>query len=299
MSLFDKLFMSSDWHIAIRKCQWQWPLNYDVPFHEFKGKQGYWYADPMLLFYDNKYYLFCEAFNNKKQIGEIAVSLFDGNQWQEPRVIISNNYHMSYPCVFRVAGSFYMIPESQEANRLEMYKAEEFPYKWRKINNLLENTRIADPTVWEYDGKMYLAGYTEKNPYKLNFYQLDVLNKAIKYFFTVNYEKNIGRPAGYLIKQSDSYLRPVQDCQQLYGRSILWNELRITEDNITEVIVGATDNSRIKIGYIEGVDRIHTFSRAGEFEVIDYCINHFDLFKRFKILWRQYKKKERGRHRIK
>lgn len=293
MNFFDKLFMDGDWCIAIRKNQWQWPFNYDEPFHKFYGSEGYWYADPMIVTHEGNYYLFCEAFNKKKKLGEIAVSVYDGKQWGKPRVIISNNYHMSYPCVFKTDDGYYMIPESQEVNRLELYKSDDFPYKWNRIKVLLENTRMADPTVWEHDGIFYMAGYTRELLYKLEIYQYDTKKIELKYLTTIEYDKNIGRPAGFFIKQNDNYIRPTQDCSLLYGRTLLWHELRFNNDTILEELIGTMDNTKIIVDNYNGVDRIHTFTRAGGFEVIDYCVNHFDLFKRFKIIWRQYLKKNR------
>ena len=299
MNLFSKLFIDSDWRIAIRKNQWQWPFNYDVPFEEFKGLKGYWYADPMIITIGDRYYLFCEAFNKKKQLGEIAVSAYNGNEWEVPKIIISNNYHMSYPCVFVVGEDVFMIPESQESKCLELYKADEFPYKWIKVKDLLEDVRIADPTVWENDGVYYLAGYNGKSPYKLTIYQFVPEKGEINYLSSLEYDKNIGRPAGYLIKQSKTYLRPAQDCSIIYGQSLLWYEWRCLNDIINESGVGATDNTKIVVNSHKGVDRIHTFTRAGDFEVIDYCINHFDLFKRLKILLRKQKRGKREKRRNK
>ena len=47
--------------------------------------------------------------------------------WTNPKVVISNKYHMSYPFVFNYEGVCYMIPESAENGSLELYICHKFP----------------------------------------------------------------------------------------------------------------------------------------------------------------------------
>lgn len=293
MTLFEKLFIGGDWHIATRINTQLWPINYDVPFSEVKGKRGYWYADPLLFEYRGNPYLFCEAFNKKRQAGEISVFTFNGNKWIGPQIIISPNYHVSYPCVFEYKDACYMIPESQEAKCLEIYRAEQFPYKWVKIKSLLANCVIADPTIVSHDDILYLLGYSGKNPYSLCIYQLDMDNLELRYLDIIEYEENTGRPAGRLFPYEKGFIRPSQDCRYMYGDSIIWNSVEMEHGKFKEKVIGSVDKGKIKVIGVNHLDRVHTFDRCGNLEVIDYNIHTFDLFKRVKILWRKYKRWER------
>ena len=298
MTLFEKFFIDGSWHIAFRRSSWSWPIGYDIPFQEIKGEKGYWYADPLPFDFKGEVFLFCEAFNEKRQAGEIAIFTFDGQNWVKPQVVISENYHMSYPCVFSYGDDVYMIPESQEARIIELYKAVDFPYKWSKVKNLLNDVVLADPTVFKYNGTYYLACYKNIKPFTLQLYQLDMSSLALKLINELIYDSNTGRPAGRLIPFNDGLLRPSQDCRGMYGRSVIWNHITINGSAINESVILRTVNTEINIEDLpyEGVDRVHTFSvsEAGA-EFIDYNIHSFSLFKRFKIIWRRYKRWRRKR----
>lgn len=151
-NLFRKLFVAGSWQMAYRKCGYHWPFDYDEPFIPIPNDNKFWYADPLLFEDDGKVYLFCEAFNKKEQKGELAVMEWKDNSWTDPVIIIANNYHMSYPCVFEYEGIHYMIPESAECGSLELYVSDSFPYSWKKKCNIIENIKLADPTIFEYDG---------------------------------------------------------------------------------------------------------------------------------------------------
>lgn len=295
MSFFNKLFVSGTWNIAYRREEWKWPVDLKTPFETIQGDKGYWYADPMIVSENYKFYLFCEAFNFKNQLGEIAVFSFDGEKWSKPRVIISNNYHMSYPCVFGYKGKYYMIPETQEAMTLDIYECIDFPYKWEKRETLLEGVILADSTVFEKEGSLYVIGQSgNKSHRKVLLYLLDIDEYKVKLICKKECEKDVGRSAGYLISKEDGFIRPTQDSRYTYGMSVIWNYLSISEKCFDEKAIGSIDNSQVIVGIHKGVDRIHTFSRAGDIEVIDYSINRIDIFKRFKILWRQFKRQKRN-----
>ena len=297
MTLFEKLFIDGTWHIAFRRRPWSWPVDYDIPFQEIKGEKGFWYADPLPFDYKGEVFLFCEAFNEKRQAGEIAVFTFDGQNWVNPRVIISENYHMSYPCVFSYGDDVYMIPESQEARTLELYKADRFPYKWSKVTNLLNNVVLADPTVWQYNGIYYMVCYKNIKPFSLQLYQLDLSKLGLKLINELSYEANTGRPAGRLISYNNGLLRPSQDCREMYGRSVIWNYITIDGSDIKESTILRTVNSNINIENLPymGVDRVHTFSvsEVGGRVFIEYKIHCFSVVKICRNIWRRYKRLKR------
>ena len=89
-------------------------LSFDrIPFDE-----NCWYADPILVAHGEKEYLLMESFDMRTQLGSIACSAFqDDGKLSEPRIIIQEEYHMSFPMVFAWNDGLYMIPETCE-NRM-------------------------------------------------------------------------------------------------------------------------------------------------------------------------------------
>ena len=294
MSLYHKLFISGSWQIAFRIKETHWPFDYDNIFIPIPNNKKYWYADPLLFEDEGKIYLFCEAFNNKEQKGEIAVMEWKGGTWTHPDIIISNNYHMSYPNVFKCIGEYYMIPESAECGSLELYKAEVFPYVWKKECNILEKENLADPTIFEHDENLYLYAWNETVPmYKGCIYKLDIENKTCQLVSLLPYQKNVARPAGYFIKNGNELFRPAQNSENMYGEGILWYKLTVGENDFSEKPVGTLDVEKVLIEGYPQRKRIHTFSSCSKIEVIDFCQYRFDLFKRFRILKRKIKVAQR------
>lgn len=296
MNLYGKLFLSGNWRIGLRKGNQEWPIDYNKSFQTLIGEKGYWYADSLLFENDNKHYLFCEAFNKKEQKGEIAVSVLEDGNWSIPKVVISNNYHMSYPCVFKYGNDIFMIPESQENNTLELYKAISFPFDWEKVNNLLVGEKYADATVFDEDGQLYIIAYKSKKRCAIIF-KLNIADCSVDPVTEIPYTDNIGRPAGTLIKVGDIFYRPSQDCRWTYGEKVLWNRFVTYKGGFKEILDGELDNKSVIIDGKRGVDKIHTFSRAGSYEAIDYYVYTFDLLKRLKIMWMHHKRDNRIRKR--
>ena len=89
-----------------------------IPFDE-----QYWYADPILVSYEGTDYLFMESFDMRTQLGSIACARFDEKGvLSQPRVILQEKYHMSFPMVFSWNGELYMIPETCGNRSLNLYR---------------------------------------------------------------------------------------------------------------------------------------------------------------------------------
>ena len=62
--------------------------------------------------------------------GDIGLAVSDdGINWSYKQIVLDEPFHMSYPYVFKWQEDFYMIPESQEANSVRLYRALDFPTK--------------------------------------------------------------------------------------------------------------------------------------------------------------------------
>jgi hypothetical protein len=286
--LYRKLFLAGDWQMAYRINANHWPFNYDIPFIPLPNNSKYWYADPLLFETEGKIYLFCEAFNNKEQKGELAVMEWRGDTWSAPKVIISQNYHMSYPCVFKHKEKYYMIPESAECGSLELYVADSFPFCWRKEYDLLPGANLADPTVFELNGLHYLYVWDETNgSFVGRVFLINLEERQCKEVYNHQFVNNSGRPAGTFFRSGEKVLRPSQDSVGMYGKGINWIGVQFDGDSISERLDSKLEVNRVTISGVKGEKRIHTFSTCSKIEIIDYCEFKFDLFKRFKIIKRK------------
>jgi hypothetical protein len=292
-SLFRKLFISGDWEIAFRKkCEGDF---YDKSFKKIPNTKDYWFADPLLYENDGKTYLFCEAFNRKTMKGELGYFELYGDKVSEFKLILSPNYHMSFPNIFSVKGKNYMIPESGEGMNLELYEAAVFPDKWVKVKNLVEDVNYVDPTFCWYEGNMYIFVYIDqRGRYETKIYKFNVDQLELEYIESIYYTQNIGRSAGQFFKGDGGVLyRPVQLGEGEYGKRTALYKVDYVDGHFKEEQIEILANSKIKVSGKKGVDKLHTYSNVGEYEAIDFVNYNFDLFKRFKILYRQYLRSRR------
>lgn len=291
MSLFRKLFLDGEWTIAFRdKCEF---LDCNKQFESIPNSKKYWFADPMLVENKNGVFLFCEAYDKNAEKGVIGVFTFNNGKFGDFRIVIEENYHMSYPCVFLYDNQYYMIPESGENNTLDLYYAVDFPYQWEKLTTLLNGKRYVDPTVYcSRDNKLLMYVYDEKDGYYGITFELDLQQRKIIEINRISYSMNEGRSAGYFFKLNDKMIKPVQDCREIYGKSIMFKDYEKEKDG-KDSLVWLLDVSKIKISMNSKVNRIHTYSSSDNYEVIDYNILKFDIFKRFKLLRRKIKTRKR------
>ena len=120
----------------------------------------YFVADPF-LYRDagngEPWWLFFEAacFEN----GNIAVATStDGLAWDYAGMVLDEPWHLSYPLVFRWGDSYYMVPESAEAEGVGLYRAEsgQFPFEWTFVAWLARGRPFADPTLFRHQGRWWL-----------------------------------------------------------------------------------------------------------------------------------------------
>lgn len=254
-----------------------WNVEYknikDGSWHKLIGDKNYWYADPMLFNYRGNKYLFTEAFDLNRQIGEIAVSVYENGVFGIPKIIISNPYHMSYPCVFMYHGKIYMIPETSMNGTLELYcPKSDIQDKWELKTTLLTGIKLADTTACIVNDEIYLLAYVEDNKkhmYETKVFLLDIEKNMIKEIESKKIDENIERPAGNVICDKGRYYRPLQYNAKVYGESIRMMEFfpqnKVWEGNIKDEI-HCYDFPE----FVDKYERTHTFGCDGEITVLDF-----------------------------
>ena len=198
-------------------------------------------ADPFIVIKDKKYFMFFEALSQETSLGVIAYAESDdGKHWDYKKVIITENFHLSYPYAFEWNNNYYMIPESNKDLSVRLYKAVSFPKKWEYIGNLLSGYPYKDASVFQYDKKWWMFVSTGYHNI-LNLYYSDNLlsgwrphpmNPIIKL------NRNIASPAGRVIVYHDKPYRFTQSTDPSYGIHVFAFEItKLTEKLYEEKIV--------------------------------------------------------------
>jgi hypothetical protein len=253
----------------------------DVLFNSFgrfkklhSSKDKFW-ADPFVITRNGKFYIFVEEFIYHTNKGHISVLELDntGNFLSSER-IIDRPYHLSYPFIFEVNDTYYMIPETSQNKTIELYKCMEFPDKWEFTKNIMENISAVDTTLLFHNNKWWLftsiddtnnisGGSTE-----LFLYFTDDLFSGDWVSHPCNpiiSDIRTARPAGKVFIRDNKMYRPSQDCSVRYGKGFNLNEIKIlTETEYDEILL-----KKVEPDWDKRLKGAHTYNFDKNFTIID------------------------------
>ena len=264
---------SGPWRIALRKTSV--PLYLDPSreaMQQFKWLQGrsdgFW-ADPFLIDRDDSSWLYFEDFETAKNKATICVGrLTNTGDLENVCTALEHDYHLSYPHVFTHAGEVFMIPESEQAGTVDLYRARRFPDDWIHECTLL-NLRTVDSTVFEHESHWYMfsSPITVAGAVPLTYlWSAPTLTGPWKLAHSqpLNANPLRARGAGGILTHDSTLWRPSQDCRFTYGDGLAFNKLESlhpTPRECESIFVAPT--------LLPGITHIHSYSRAREWEAID------------------------------
>ena len=270
------------WGIAIRKGNiGDILIDRDRPFTALKNGLSWWVADPFVFEYDSHVYLFAEFFSYWRLRGEIAVTEIVNGKIKRWKSIIREPFHMSYPFVFSHNDEIYMIPETNKAGVVRLYRCVSFPYKWEFLRNIADNEKWVDTTLFSHSKLLYGFTRAHNDPdedfflefdNRLNLTQCNRIKKP-------DNEDTSYRCGGYLFKIENYYVHPCQNETKGYGSGLVFRYL--DDCSLNEVDSARIYPESIVIDQAEEYIGIHTYSSASGYEVIDYkgtCISYIRTF---------------------
>lgn len=229
--------IGGSWSVGVGSTQKflpQLPSNTDelISYTKLKAKinSTVFIADPFFIKVKDTFYLFVEHQHNTPNA---VVSLFkslDGMNYNYDRVVLKENFHLSYPQVFEYKNEFYMLPETTQSGNVLLYKAHNFPYDWRVNDTLIKNTKLKDPTIFLSDSLNFMYGSDSNLNLKL--YVSDSLTGNWKLhkkpLMAMGTE---ARPGGRIIPKDDKFIIPLQNSQNGYGSGLSLYEIKFTQDS--------------------------------------------------------------------
>jgi hypothetical protein len=180
-----------------------------------------------MIKHDHMWYMFFEVKNRTSKKGEIGLAVSDdGLRWSYRQIVLAESFHLSYPHVFRWRDDFYMIPESQQARDVRLYKAVDFPTDWLLESMLLRDVDVVDPSIFHFDNMWWLFAGSGREPNRadnLHLFYADVLRGPWDEHpaSPVVGGNNCGaRPAGRPLVFDGHIIRFSQDCYPAYGTQV-------------------------------------------------------------------------------
>ena len=189
-------------------------------------------ADPFVVRHEAGIFLFFEVIIRGTPRGRIGVSVYDQSRdvWRYEGIVLDEPFHVSYPYVFRHESEFYMIPETRAACSVRLYRATEFPRKWKLESVLIDKRKLVDPSIVFRNGRFYLfASYKRR----LNLFVSEALTGPWSPHPRSPVRRwNCARCAGRIIEHEGALYRLGQEQARGYGAGV--HGFRILELNETD-----------------------------------------------------------------
>lgn len=240
-------------------------------FHRLVPPRDRFWADPFPMRVDGRYYLLFEEYLFETRRAHIAaVEIGPQGAIGAPVTVLKTDWHLSYPFVFHWRGAWWMVPESADAGRVELYRAIRPPYEWVLERVLLDGS-LADCTLAEIGGRWWMFG--NRVPPSLSAWdELDLYHAGSPLGPWIPHRRNpivtdvrCARPAGTPFHTNGAWYRPSQDCSGSYGRAI--NIQRI--DALDTSHYAEQTVARLEPAWWPALTGTHTVNALGPLTVID------------------------------
>ncbi|MRI02599.1 hypothetical protein GH721_18805 [Kriegella sp. EG-1] len=241
----------------------------DLPKNEF-------WADPFLFEYKDDTYVFFENYPYTTKRGKISCGKLKDNKIIDVIDVLDLDYHLSYPYIFEQNGEIFLMPESSENKRLDIYKCLNFPKKWELHSSAFEGELVADAFFHDDEhGNKWLflnKGATTNVPLEneLHIYKVEsteLLKKLTPHRQNpVLIDSRIARNGGAIFKYENENFRPSQ-CNDhgVYGRALNINKIKkLNLDEYVEETVRTVEPD-----FHKGLMSIHHLHQADDRFVID------------------------------
>ena len=239
-----------------------------LPKHEF-------WADPFLYKRGHDTYVFFENYSYKTKLGKISCGKIENKTITNVVDVLDLDYHLSFPYIFEHEGDLFIMPETSENKRLEIFKCIEFPHKWELHKIAFEGEFIVDAffhtdknkDLWLFMNKL---SATDSEPdSELYIYKVDSpeLNTIESHKLNpVMIDARRARNGGSTFTSNGKTYRPSQsNTHGIYGRALNINEietLTLTEYQEKTVVT-------VEPNFRKGLERIHHLHQIDGMYVFD------------------------------
>jgi hypothetical protein len=240
-------------------------------FQWLNSPKGHFWADPFLYEYSGKSFLFFEDYSYDEGRAVIACGEINPDlQLTNVQTVLDTGTHASFPLVFEDGGNIYMVPETCEEGKVNLYRSVNFPNRWEKVRTLVDLPCV-DTVLWKHEGRWWLHtsyNFQAGHAHTALLYSSATLLGEWELHPQAPFPPNAryARNAGPMITTSEGQLyRVSQSSEFSYGSSITFHKItRLDQQVFTEAIeqtVRPAPNSSIRGN--------HSYGANEKFEVVD------------------------------
>lgn len=232
---------------------------------KIKNPSNAFLADPFTFQHKKKNYIILEEFNLKNQKGVISLYEISGKKYKRIGIILNENFHLSYPYLFKFNKKLYLIPESSEKKEIRIYQCVKFPFEWKLKKVLFKNLNAVDPMIFKNKGIWWLF-FNSKNNFENDYSKLNIYfnkenplsSKWKKSGIKSLNDLKLGRNGGILNFKKNQYRITQNESYFFYGKSLSINQiLKLTTSEYKEKKVKKIEPRKFNNNNILGVHHLN------------------------------------------
>ena len=245
-------------------------------YNEIQNPKGRFLADPFIIEHCNETFIFVEDFFFEDQKGRISAVKLTEENYDFLDIVLEEDFHLSFPFVFKEGDDIYMIPESSANLDIRLYKSVNFPFEWEFQHKLMNDVDAADTMVFKVDGTWFMltnicSARIQDHQSELHiFYSKDLQSEnwiEIKSGNPVSFDPLRGRNGGFFEHNEKLYRVNQAHGHAHYGQGFRLNEIvKISSEEYIEKEV-AIINPNFKKAAISS----HHFSANTKIAAVDFA----------------------------
>jgi hypothetical protein len=271
--IFYKIFnIRQKWGISFIHASWRNAALWRS--QRITAPRGHFWADPFLYSHNDKTYCFVEDFVYKTGRGHIVALELTDNGAVELGVSIKEDFHLSFPFLFRHGGELFMCPESSEARQIRIYRCTSFPLEWELCSIAMEDVSAADSMFFEHDDRWWMLTNIDRSGLDDHCSELYLFHSSSPFDNNwIPHPKNPlridaegGRNAGLILEDGRIFRAAQRQGFDQYGKGLLLYEITdLTESVYSEYLV-----TEIDCNFRRGLLGSHHLSTTGKITVFDH-----------------------------
>ncbi len=277
--IFKKLYLFLagsqiiQWNVAFKR-----EKEFKSSFSDYikiKNPQNRFLADPFLISHKGREICFVEDYSLKKNKGRISAIELHDDQYKFLGIVLEENFHMSYPYVFKVDNNVYMIPETHAIGEIRLYKSTKFPERWRLEKILKQNVSAVDTAVFKKNENWFMltnvcsSGINEHNSELHIFFSKNLISEEwlpIESGNPVIFDSQRARNGGFFVSENKFYRVNQIHSKGQYGRKFGINLI----NEINKKRYDEQQTTVIEPSFFENAIGTHHFHSSEKYNVIDF-----------------------------
>lgn len=264
----------------------------ELDYKVIKNGLNYWVADPFPIEKDGTLFIFGEIFQYTKNKGSIGYTKLKNGRFSPWKIVIEEDYHLSFPNIIEENGQIYIYPEANESNSIYRYKCVQFPDRWIKDNVIVSKGTYVDTVFYKRDSVDYGITFDIKDDKgKLRLFKYD--DNGCDFGADIEYaDTDFSRPAGKIYSDKGQDILPTQIGVPTYGAGLVLNKFQIEWPEMELDPICKLFPKDFKFDINREYVGIHTLNFTEHYVVVDVKWYGFNLINNvFKIIRKVFRNK--------